>query len=153
MTATQPAHRCQTSAQPTDGLPIPPLETATDPIHSGADLCERWRALMGPLGFGERLLWLGFVGSDRRMYQTLSQVAVGRLPDRRLVDNLLAALTSVLDDFEPDTSVALLLSRPGTDGVSADDRRWAQSLSLAADRMGLRIEPIFRANDAAVVPI
>lgn len=43
-------------------LPIPPVETATDPVYSAADLCQRWRALMGPLGFGERLLWFGFVG-------------------------------------------------------------------------------------------
>ena len=87
------------------------------------------------------------------MYRTLSQVAIGRSPDRRLIDNLLAALTSVLADFEPDTSVALLLSRPGDDGVSADDRRWAQALNHAADRSGLMIEPIFRANDCAIVAI
>lgn len=142
----------------TDALPmatrhIPALATATDPVNSAADLRERWRALMGPLGFRERLLWLGFVGSDRRMYQTLSQVAVGRSPDRRLVDTLLAALTAVLDDFEPGTSVALLLSRPGADGVSAADRRWSQSLHRAADQIGLRLEPIFRANDTAIEPI
>ena len=30
--------------------------------YSAADLRQRWRALMGPLGFGERLLWFGFMG-------------------------------------------------------------------------------------------
>ena len=38
-------------------LPIPPMDTATNPVYSAADLRKRWRALMGPLGFGERLLW------------------------------------------------------------------------------------------------
>ncbi|MCB0931105.1 MAG: hypothetical protein KDB71_04295 [Mycobacterium sp.] len=132
---------------------IPPIETATDPINSAADLRERWRALMGNLGFGERLLWLGFIGSDRRMYKTLSQVSIGRSPDRRLVENLIAALVSALDAFQPGTSVALLLSRPGMDGLSADDRQWSKALNGAAQRQRLAIEPIFRANDVAVVPM
>jgi hypothetical protein len=46
-------------------LPIPPIETATDPVHSAADLRQRWRALMGPLGFEERLLWFGLIGPNR----------------------------------------------------------------------------------------
>lgn len=108
---------------------------------------------MGNLGFGERLLWLGFIGSDRRMYKTLSQVSIGRSPDRRLVENLIAALVSALDAFQPGTSVALLLSRPGMDGLSADDRQWSKALNGAAQRQRLAIEPIFRANDVAVVPM
>jgi hypothetical protein len=45
-------------------LPIPPIESATDPIGFAADLRQRWRALMGEFGFGERLLWLAFVRSS-----------------------------------------------------------------------------------------
>src|SRR2546423_14705767 len=45
----------------------PPMETATDPIHSAADMGQRWRALMGQLGFRERLVVIGFVGPDRGM--------------------------------------------------------------------------------------
>jgi len=44
---------------------LPHIETATDPVNSPADLRQRWRALMGPLGFGEQLLWFGFIGPDR----------------------------------------------------------------------------------------
>jgi len=47
-----------------DLLPIPPIETASDPVYSAADLRQRWRALMGPLGFEERLLWFGLIGPD-----------------------------------------------------------------------------------------
>ena len=36
----------------TDVYEIPPIDSATDPIHSPTDLGQRWRALMGPLGFG-----------------------------------------------------------------------------------------------------
>lgn len=129
----------------------PSIETATDPIHCADDMGQRWRALMGPLGFGERMLWLGFVGADRCMQKVLSQVPVGAAPHRGLVEDLMAGLEVLLEGFEPGTSVALLLSRPGDDPVSAEDRRWAVVLSKAAARIGIPIEPIFRANDAGIL--
>jgi hypothetical protein len=137
----------------TELLPIPPIETATDPIQSPADMRERWRALMGPLGFGERLLWVGFVGKDRRMYKTLTQSPIGRHPNHALVDKLLSAVSTVLADFERGTTVALLLTRPGRDSVSPDDERWSETLTRVAQTVGLTLEPIFRANDTALVEI
>lgn len=131
-------------------LPIPPLETATDPIHSPADLSQRWRALAGPWGFGERRLWLTFVGADRRMHKVLTQVPIGREPDRGVVLDVLAALSELLAGFEPGTTVAMLLTRPGRDRPGAADRRWAQVLTETARRAGVGIEPIFLANDRAV---
>ena len=69
-----------------DLLPIPPIGTATDPVHSPADMRQRWRALMGPLGFGEKLLWVGFVGPDRRMVKAISQIPLVPRPNSRIVD-------------------------------------------------------------------
>lgn len=132
---------------------VPSIETATDPIRGAEDMRQRWRALMGPLGFGERLLWFGFVGPDRCMQKVLSQVPVGTAPHRGLIENLMLGLEVLLEDFEPGTSVALLLSRPGCDAVSAEDRRWAAVLTKVARRIGVPIEPIFRANDADVVAL
>jgi hypothetical protein len=60
----------------------PPIHTASDPVYSSADMCQRWRALMGPLGFSEKLLWVGFVGADRRMYKTTSQIPISARPKR-----------------------------------------------------------------------
>lgn len=131
-------------------MTIPSIDTATDPIHSADDMCQRWRALMGPLGFGERLLWFGFVGPDRCMTKVLSQVPVGTAPHRGMVENLMVGLEVLLEDFEPGTSVALLLSRPGRDAVSPEDRRWAAVLTKSAARIGIPIEPMFRANDADI---
>ncbi len=92
---------------------IPPIDTATDPVDTPDDMGDRWRALMGPLGFGQRLLWVGFVGADRRMHKVLSQVPLGRSPHRALVDNLMLGLSVLLEtDFAPGTSVALLLTLP-----------------------------------------
>jgi hypothetical protein len=131
----------------------PPIETATDPVHSAADMCRRWQALMGPLGFGERLLWLGFVGADRRMYKTLSQVPIRARPERWFVEDVIFRLRFVVDDFEDGSTVALLLTRPGPGPVSELDRQWATLLTEVAEEFDVPIEPIFRANDESLVQV
>ena len=47
---------------------IPPLLSPDQmpPIRSQDDLHRHWRALMGPLGFSGRQLWLNVLGADRR---------------------------------------------------------------------------------------
>ena len=127
-------------------LPIPPVDTATDPIASAADLRHRWRALMGPGGFGERLLHFVFVGPDRRMLKVLSDVPVGSYPEPGLVRKLMAALRGILDDRDGHT-VALLLTRPGGGAVCASDRRWATLLTDIAGEFGVPIEPVCLATD------
>ena len=104
----------------------PPIESATDPVHSTADLRRRWQALMGPLGFGERLLWFSFVGPDRCLITVLNQIDIPLSPDERIGVEVFSMLRAVLDGFEPDTTVALLLTRPGTGPVSNADRRWVR---------------------------
>ena len=99
-------------------LPIPPVETATHPVHSAADLRQRWRALMGPLGFGERLLRFAFMGPDRCLVKFLADVEIGSSPNRRDMGNLMSALHTLLADMDAGTTVALLLSRPGRGGVT-----------------------------------
>jgi hypothetical protein len=137
----------------TDLLPIPPIETATDPIHSPADMRERWRALMGPWGFGERLLWVGFVGPDRGMRKTLTQMPIGRWPERVVIENLLSGLGRMLSETAAGSSLALLVSRPGFDNVSAEDRRWSDVLAQTARALSIELEPLFRANDRSLVQI
>lgn len=129
----------------------PPMETATDPIHSAADLGQRWRALMGDLGFGERLLRFVFVGPDRRLLKVLHDMPVPDRPTPRIVDDLFGVLRAVLDGIGPDVTVALLLTRPGTGGISGRDRRWATLLHKGAARFDVPIQPVFRANDQTLV--
>jgi hypothetical protein len=131
--------------------PIPPVDTATDPIDSPADLCERWRALLGELGFRERLLRITFVGPDRRMLKVLTEVEIGSKPHRRVLDNLVWSLREVLSDMPAECTVAFLLTRPGRGAMSDADRSWAREVTAAARRGGLPIEPFHRANDDAVV--
>jgi hypothetical protein len=134
-------------------LPIPPIDTATDPVRSAADLRQRWRALMGPLGFGQRLLWVGFVGRDRRLYKTMTQITMPPHPRRDYVDDVLVRLHWILYEFEPGTTPALLLTRPGVGGISPLDRQWATVLTEVAAEREVQLEPIFRANDEALVQV
>ncbi|WP_250149993.1 hypothetical protein [Mycolicibacter acidiphilus] len=134
--------------------PIPPIETAEDPIHSPADLQERWRALMGPLGFGERLLWLGFIGPDHRFVKMLSRVPLRPRPQARVLHELMSAVHRLLDrDDLTGSRVALLLTGPGRGGVSPADRIWSARLVEAAARFDIPLEPIFAANDEVLLPV
>jgi hypothetical protein len=134
-------------------LPIPPVVTATDPVHSATDLRQRWRALMGPLGFGERLLRFAFMGPDRCLVKFLGEAEIGSVPRRHAMENLMSALHALLKDMDEGTTVALLLTRPGTGPVTLLDRRWSTLLTVLANEHGVPLEPIFRANDEALVQI
>jgi hypothetical protein len=132
---------------------IPPPETATDPIASDADLRQRWRALMGELGFGERLLRFVLVGPDRRFLKILNDIEIKAVPDPSLVAELMAQLSDFLEQFEPGTTVAFLLTRPGSGPISRIDRRWAAQIRDCAADFGVPIEAFFRANDEALVQV
>lgn len=135
----------------TDCYSPPPIETATDPIGSTADMRQRWRALMGPLGFGQRLLWVGFVGPDRCMIKAYSQVPLGSRANAQLAALVMSGVCDVLADFPQGTTVALLLTRPGAGPISHLDRQWASLLTDTAGEYGVPLEPIFRANDESLV--
>lgn len=135
----------------TELLRIPPTESAIDPIHSPADLRQRWRALMGPLGFGERLLRFSFVGQDRRMIKVLSDIPIGVHPEAGMIGNLMSVLNELVSRTDDGTTVAFLLTRPGRGPISDADREWATLLTTMAVDLDVPIEPIFRANDDAVL--
>jgi hypothetical protein len=108
---------------------------------------------MGPLGFGRRLLWVSFLGPDRRLIKTLSQLPIGPRPQHRALKNLMSSLRSLLDDMAPGTTVAMLLTGPGQGAISRADRVWSKSLTEIAERCAVPIEPIFRANDESLVQV
>jgi hypothetical protein len=130
--------------------PIPPIDTACDPVNSIEDLRERWRALMGPLGFATRLLWFGLIGPDRCFGYKISRVSISPRPRGPMVWNLMSSLRTLLDDLEPNTTAALLLTGPGRGPISTIELLWSKALTDMATRFAVPLEPIFRANDESV---
>lgn len=108
---------------------------------------------MGPLGFGERLLRFAFIGPDRRFIKILTDVEIGQRPELQVVENLMSALTALLRDMDEGTTVAFLLTRPGPGPVSRLDRQWSTLLTDVAAEFRVPIEPVFRANDEAIVQV
>lgn len=136
----------------TDDSTIPAIETAHDPIVGADDMRQRWRALMGPLGFGSARLWFAFVGPDRRLLKVLNWLPLPPTPEPVEVDPLLFTLGEAIEALEAE-SVAFLISRPGRDGVSDDDLAWARQLIAAARRHDVPVQPVHRANDANLVAL
>lgn len=109
---------------------------------------------MGPLGFGERLLWFGFIGPDRRFIKMLNHVPIGSRPQSRIITNLMSVLRTLLADTVPvGSSVALLVTGPGRGGICGTDRVWAKQLAETAANFDVPLEPIFRANDEMLLVI
>jgi hypothetical protein len=132
---------------------IPPLlpPDQMPSIHTPQDMFRTWRALMGELGFGRRLLWFGFVSDAGRMAGQLHQVAeLPSEPDAIRLDNLLSLCREQLEIVVESGSVAFLLSRPGPGRMTDGDRRWARELAAAASRSRVRLQPIHLATDEAL---
>lgn len=87
------------------------------------------------------------------MQKVLTQMPIGRWPNRAVVEELLSGLGRMLSEIAPGSSLALLVSRPGFDHVSADDRRWSDVLTQTARGLSIELEPLFRANDGSLVRI
>jgi hypothetical protein len=131
---------------------IPPLLSADQmsAIRCQDDLHRHWRALMGPLGFSGRQLWLNVLGGDRRPTPMLLQIGeVPVVPEPPLLDGLMAVIEELLADA-PDGSVAVLLARPGSAPMNTADRGFAQALVVAARRSGVALEPVHLATDEEV---
>ncbi|AFA76124.1 hypothetical protein GPOL_174p01050 (plasmid) [Gordonia polyisoprenivorans VH2] len=135
-----------------DTDPIPPTEVAQLPFYDAAELRERWRALMGPLGFDEPTLWLVFVERGTQMIPVINQLPLPHTPNRHLLDTMMEHLGQVIA-ASSGLSLAALLARPGADGVTARDRGWASMITECAARHRVPLQPLFRANDIAVVAL
>lgn len=103
----------------------PPHETF---IRSDADLTRLWRDMMGPGGFAVRSLWHVFFGADAGMLPLVLPIDdLPNRPDDLLLTNLGHVMQEVMADSDAAT-LAVLLSRPGPAGMTADDRAWARAL-------------------------
>lgn len=131
---------------------IPPLKPAGEqpPIHTTHDLFQHWRALMGPLGFARPKLWLCFISSADIAAPMITQIdELPRFPDHLFLTNLTEIVKTLLDEDE-ESSLAVLLSRPGRSQLTASDHAWARGLTAAATASGVLMRPVHLATDEAV---
>lgn len=121
-------------------------------VRTPADLRRTWQALMGDLEFVDRRLWLLFLRPDGRLLGPL--LSLDDLPDGPYdleVDEVVAVCREILDGPGGGGSVAMLLTRPGTDRWHVGDRAWARYLTAAAHRIGGEVWPVHRANARELV--
>ena len=137
---------------PPELLPIPPIETATDPDALGYRPAPEMACPDGPAR-----IWatapVGRVRRTRPLHDQGDQPgATGVHRQRRSLPNQSCRrLHDVLTDFATGTTVAFLLTRPGTGPISHLDRQWSVLLTELAGDHGIPIEQIFRANDDSLV--
>ena len=138
-----------------DDETIPTLPAIEDmpPLLTQADLHWFWRAMMGPLGFSRRRLWVVFFEPDGRPVShvvTIDDVPEGARPEEVASLMTICAETCREHGFG---RVAVLLSRPGGAGIRPSDRRWATALLQAARQMRVPLAPVHLANDDEVRPL
>jgi hypothetical protein len=130
---------------------IPPLTRPEDmpPVRSQADLHRTWQSLLGPLGFAGRSLWFLVLDEHGRPTSRLLQVEEMPLrPEPEMHASLVRVVSSMAEDGG---QVVFLLSRPGSDGLTEDDRAWASMLQEVARQAGVPVWPVHRANDRALL--
>jgi len=122
---------------------MPPL------IRTPRDLFMQWQAMMGDLGFLQRMLWFTFIAADGEAVPVIQQIELGpAAPDGLLLDNLMYVCREILDSTgNGDGTAAFLLSRPGAARITSLDRDWAAGLVDAASRSGVALQPIHLATD------
>ena len=118
------------------------------PIRNSEDLCQHWRALMGPLGFGQPRLWMGLIQPDNTMSAQLIQIEeIPLSADAKMCQPLLEMCQHIVGRNGAAGSVAFLLTRPGSNPMNKADRSWARGLTSAARSLGVFMWPVHFAND------
>jgi hypothetical protein len=122
--------------------------TLEAPVVTDLDLERLWRALMQPLGFWTRRLWIMMIDADNQPVPQLTEI--DDIPDEldtQLCEPLMEVSSHLLHSIVPGGSIALLFSRPGRNPMSATDRQVARSLAAAARERCVRLRPTHFAND------
>jgi hypothetical protein len=118
------------------------------PIRNAEDLCLHWRALMGPLGFGQPRLWIAFIQTDDMMSPQLTQIEeIPRWADAKICRPLLELCQHIVGCNGAGGSIAFLLTRPGRNPIDDAARSWARGLTAAAEQFGVSMWPVHFAND------
>ncbi|GAB2981690.1 hypothetical protein [Nocardioides montaniterrae] len=121
-------------------------------LANDADLSRMWRRLIRPLGWRVHQMYLMFVDEDRHVLPHVVEVhdmpaGVSRRDARQFTRSF-----AHLVGAEGLASLAILLARPGTGGLTDLDRATCRHLYEAARHDGLQLELIHVATGTAITP-
>ncbi|MEV7395945.1 hypothetical protein [Aeromicrobium sp. NPDC092404] len=120
-------------------------------VHSAADLEALWRRLIEPLGFGSRQIFAVILGHDGRVHPSIVNVTdCPAAPDGQMLVSLARSLRTVLDESEPEGSVAMLWARPTHAGTRASDIQWIRAITAVTQVHALGSWPLHTADDAVL---
>lgn len=127
--------------------------TSTDipDVHTPADLEAAWRRLIEPLGFSSRQIFAILLDRDGRVHPSIVNVTdCPAAPDGQMLVNLARSLRTVLDEADPDGSIAMLWARPTHAGTRASDIQWVRAITAVARVHSLGEWPIHTADDSVL---
>ena len=105
-------------------------------ISTTEDLAALWGTLMGEGGFASRTVWLAVLDDSGRPSPVLVPVeGVPRVPTTSDVKTFGRALAGIADLG----TAVMLISPPGDDHVSEDDRCWGRALTSLAPRWPIHL--------------
>lgn len=120
-------------------------------VHTVADLERVWRRLIEPLGFGSRQIFAIMLDRDGRVHPSIVNVTdCPAAPDGRMLVSLARSLREVLDEADPDGSIALLWARPTQAGTRASDIQWVRAITAVTRAHSLGEWPLHTADDSVL---
>ena len=123
-------------------------------LRTSADVLGFWTAICRPLGWHRRDLWFCVVGGDHRPTPLMTQIEdLSEEPDPLVTDNLGGMWRQLLDGYEANGRIAVMLCRPGTASPTAADRAWGRAIAAGAGAHGVPLEPLHLASDEAILPL
>jgi hypothetical protein len=115
-------------------LDMTPADVRDLTIRQPADLCLLWTGLLHDHPFRDRALWVTFLHDDGQVAPLLVPIEdLPRTPEPRMADGLRDILGQLVGR-DGIGSAALLLSRPGVETLTREDRAWGQLLRAVSPR-------------------
>jgi len=127
--------------------------TSTDlpDVHTPADLEAIWRRLIEPLGFSSRQIFAIMLDREGRVHPSIVNVTdCPAAPDGQMLVHLARSLRTVLDEADPDGSIAILWARPTHAGTRASDIQWVRAITAVTRVHSLGDWPIHTADDSVL---
>lgn len=125
--------------------------TGEFPVGTQRELRTSWRAVVGPLGFDTRSLWIALIDARHRLRGEVLEIA--DIPIEPTPGDA-AQIERFLDGFVgSDLRVAALLSRSGQVRPLVGDRAWAAVLYDACWAVGVPCTTVHLASDVDIIAV